>query len=221
MIQSNIFAPNLVTGKHALITGGGTGIGFACALELGALGARVTIVARRDDVLQEAAKKLSSEGIGASWYSLNVRDNAAVEGVMSLIIDERGLPDHLINNAGGQFSAAANEISPNGFHAVMDLNVQGTWQMCSRFAGAHREAKSPGRIVNIVFAHTDAMEHFAHAAAARAAVVNLTKTLALEWGSDELLVNAVEPGPVMTEALAQYDELDSGASRIDRMPVPR
>ena len=93
--------------------------------------------------------------------------------------------------------------------------------MCSRFAQAHREAETPGRIVNIVFAHTDAMEGFAHAAAARAAVVNLTKTLALEWGGDGLLVNAVGPGPVMTESLAQYDELERGVSRIPLMPVPR
>ena len=221
MIKSSVFAPNLLHGTHALITGGGTGIGFGCALELGALGSRITIVARREDVLRNAAQKLASEGIDAAWYPLNIRDNPAVEDVMSRIIAERGLPDHLINNAGGQFSARADKISPNGFHAVMDLNVQGTWQMCRAFAQAHREAGKPGRIINMVFAHTDAMERFAHAAAARAAVVNLTKTLALEWGGDGLRVNALGLGPVMTEALERYDELESGASRIDQMPIPR
>lgn len=221
MIESTIFASNLLAGTHTLITGGGTGIGFGCALELGALGARITIAARREDVLRNATQRLSSEGIDAAWYQLNIRDNTAVEAVMDRIATERGLPDHLVNNAGGQFAARADAISPNGFHAVMDLNVQGTWQMCSRFAQAHREAGSPGRIVNMVFAHTEAMERFAHAAAARAAVVNLTKTLALEWGGDGLAVNAVGPGPVKTDAIEQYSEAERGESRIHLMPVPR
>ena len=221
MTESSIFSPNLLAGTHALITGGGTGIGFGCALELGALGARITIVARREDVLRNAVQRLVSEGIDAAWFQLNIRDNTAVEDVMSRIVAERGLPDHLVNNAGGQFAARADEISPNGFHAVMDLNVQGTWQMCRSFAALHREARLPGRIVNMVFAHTEAMERFAHAAAARAAVVNLTKTLALEWGEDGLLVNAVGPGPIKTEAIDQYDEAESGATQIRLMPVPR
>jgi NAD(P)-dependent dehydrogenase (short-subunit alcohol dehydrogenase family) len=114
MIRSNIFAPNLLTGKHALITGGGTGIGigFACALELGALGARVTLVARRDDVLQEATRKLACEGIDAGWYSLNIRDNAAVEDVMSRIIDERGLPDHSVRTTYRQVIICAAGNAP-------------------------------------------------------------------------------------------------------------
>ena len=220
MTNPSVFAPDLLRGTHAVITGGGTGIGFGCAKELGALGARITIVARREQVLRDAAEQLSDDGIDCGWYALNIRDNGAVEEVMQRIVAERGLPDHLVNNAGGQFAARAEDISPNGFHAVLDLNVQGTWQMCRWFAQAHREAGTPGRIVNMVFAHTDAMERFAHAAAARAAVVNLTKTLALEWGADGLLVNAVGPGPVMTEAIGQYSESESGASRITQMPVP-
>tara|TARA_Y100001960_G_C14762225_1_gene874795 strand:- start:1782 stop:2564 length:783 start_codon:yes stop_codon:yes gene_type:complete len=216
-----IFREDLMTGSHALITGGGTGIGYGCAEELGRLGAKVTLAARRPDVLEAAARRLRDQGIDAAWYELNIRDEEAVSAIFRLIIEERGLPDHLVNNAGGQFAAKADEISANGFRAVMDLNVQGTWQMSSYFASAHREAGAPGRIVNMVFAHIDAMEHFAHAAAARAAVVNLTKTLALEWSEHGILVNAVGPGPVMTEGIAQYDEAESGATHIDTLPVPR
>jgi len=221
MLSSSVFSPNLLAGTHALITGGGTGIGFGCALELGILGARVTLAARREDVLSDASRRLSSEGIDAAWYQLNIRDDAAVEDVMTRIVSERGLPDHLVNNAGGQFAAPADEISANGFRAVLDLNVQGTWNMCASFAAEHRKAGLPGRIVNVVFAHTDAMERFAHAAAARAAVVNLTKTLALEWGGDGLLVNAVGPGPVKTEAIDQYNAAESGELLVRQMPVPR
>ena len=221
MSASAIFADGLLKDRHVLVTGGGTGIGLAIARESGHLGARVTIAARREAVLAEATEGLRTEGIDAAYRVLNIRDNDAVLAVYADIAEQRGLPDFLVNNAGGQFGAKADDISVNGFRAVMDLNVQGTWQMSHAFASRHREAGTPGRIVNIVFAHTDAMVFFAHAAAARAAVVNLTRTLALEWSDHGILVNAVGPGPVMTEGVDQYDEEMSGSRVIDRMPVGR
>lgn len=221
MIASRIFRPGLLDGAHVFVTGGGTGIGFGCARELGLLGARVTLAARRESVLENAVERLGAEGIDAAWCRLDIRDNEAVEAAMERTIAERGLPDHLVNNAGGQFAAKADDISANGFRSVIDLNVQGTWQMSSAFARAHREAGVGGRILNMVFSHTDAMERFAHAAAARAAVVNLTRTLALEWSEHGILVNAIGPGPVRTEGMEQYDEDDSGEARIPLLPVPR
>ena len=216
-----IFAAGLFSGRHAFITGGGSGIGLAIARELGRLGAKVTIAARDEERLSKAQAELHSEGIDAAWYGLNIRDAEAVDDVWNRIEAERGLPDYLVNNAGGQFGAKALDISPNGFRAVMDLNVQGTWHMSSAFAHRLIAANKPGRIVNIVFAHTQAMVYFAHAAAARAAVVNLTQTLALEWGEHGILVNAVGPGPVMTEAIAQYTDDMSSDLMIHKMPVPR
>lgn len=221
MTASAIFADGLLDGRHVLVTGGGTGIGLAIARECGRLGARVTLAARRENVLAEACAALKAEGIDAAWRGLNIRDNDAVLAVYESIAAQRGLPDFLVNNAGGQFGARADDISANGFRAVMDLNVQGNWQMSHAFALRHREAGTPGRIVNIVFAHTDAMVFFAHAAAARAAVVNLTRTLALEWSEHGILVNAVGPGPVTTEGVEQYDEEMSGSRLIERMPVGR
>ena len=176
MTASAIFADGLLDGRHVLVTGGGTGIGLAIARECGRLGARVTLAARRENILAEACAALKGEGIDAAWRGLNIRDNDAVLAAYEGIAAERGLPDFLVNNAGGQFGAKADDISANGFRAVMDLNVQGNWQMSHAFAQRHRAAGTPGRIVNIVFAHTDAMVFFAHAAAARAAVVNLTRT---------------------------------------------
>ena len=221
MHESRIFRPGLLAGHHVFITGGGTGIGFGCARELGALGARITIAARRREVLETATDQLREDGIDTAFYPLNIRDDVACREVLATASQERGLPDHLVNNAGGQFAARADDISANGFRAVMDLNVQGTWQMSSAFAGAHRASAAPGRIVNIVFAHTDAMERFAHGAAARAAVVNLTRTLALEWSDHRILVNAVGPGAVMTEGTMQYDKAESGKARASEFPVPR
>ena len=221
MTASAVFRDGLLDGSHVFVTGGGTGIGLGCSRELGALGARVTIAARREDVLREACARMKDDGVDAAWYPLNIRDNGAVRETLARVSAERGLPDHLVNNAGGQFAASADDITPNGFRAVFDLNVQGTWQMSSAFADLHRKNGAPGRIVNIVFAHTDAMARFAHAAAARAAVVNLTRTLALEWSAHRILVNAVGPGPVLTEGTGQYDDADSGADRIASLPIPR
>ncbi len=221
MTVPDIFRPGLFDGRHAVITGGGTGIGLAIARELGRLGARVTLAARDETRLAQAAEKLAEDGIDAAWFGLNIRDGDAVDAFWPCVCDTRGIPDFLVNNAGGQFGAKAIDISPNGFRAVMDLNVQGTWQMSHAFASQLIAAERPGRIVNIVFAHTQAMPYFAHAAAARAAVVNMTQTLALEWGEHGILVNAVGPGPVKTEAVAQYDDAMSGDLVIAKMPVPR
>jgi len=216
-----IFVPGLFKGRHAFITGGGTGIGLAIAAELGRLGAKVTIAARNEERLAKAADDLKSAGIDAAWYGLNIRDVDAVERVWDQFVEQRGLPDFLVNNAGGQFGAKALDISPNGFRAVMDLNVQGNWQMSSAFAHRLIAAGKPGRIINIVFAHTQAMLFFAHAAAARAASVNLTQTLALEWGEHGILVNAVGPGPIDTAAVEQYEDEMSGSRLVHKMPVPR
>ena len=221
MTAPDIFRPGLFDGCHAVITGGGSGIGLAIARELGRLGAQVTLAARDETRLAQAAEKLGEDGIDAAWYGLNIRDGDAVDAFWPRVSDARGVPDFLVNNAGGQFGAKAIDISPNGFRAVMDLNVQGTWQMSHGFASQLIASGKPGRIINIVFAHTQAMPYFAHAAAARAAVVNMTQTLALEWGEHGILVNAVGPGPVKTEAVAQYDDAMSGDNVIAKMPVPR
>lgn len=221
MTEPSPFAPGLFGGKHVLITGGATGIGFAVAEELGRLGARITIASRDADRLAKATESLRAAGIDAAWRQLNIRDAAQVEALFGDFARDGNLPDALVNNAGGQFSAPALETSANGFRAIVDLNLQGTWQMCSAFAKALVVAKKPGRMVNIVFAHTGAMPDFAPAAAARAAVVNLTRTLALEWGRHGILVNAVGPGTIETEALARYANAEEWQAIAKRQPVPR
>lgn len=219
--MTEVFAPNLFAGRHVLVTGGATGIGFAVAEELGRLGARITIASRNEDRLKDAAARLRAGGIDADGRKLNIRDVAEVESFFAGLAAARGLPDALINNAGGQFSAPALDTSANGFRSVVDLNLQGPWQMCSAFAKALIAADKPGRIVNIVFAHIGAMPDFAPAAAARAAMVNLTKTLALEWGRHRILVNAIGPGTIETEALSQYANKEDWRRDLRRQPVPR
>ena len=225
MTETAVFAPGIFTGRHVLITGGATGLGFGIARELGGLGARITLASRNTEKLKAAAERLKATGIDAAHLRVDIRDTASIAALFADLHGEHGgahgLPDALINNAGGQFTAQALDISPNGFRAVLDLNIQGTWQMSQAFAQAMIAARRPARIVNIVFAHTGPMPGFAHAAAARAGVVNLTKTLALEWGRHGILVNAIGPGTMETEALAAYADVDAWRSDAKRQPVPR
>lgn len=129
MPSSDIFAPGLFAGRRALVTGGGTGIGFAIARELGRLGAAVTIAARDLARLEKAAVSLRAHGIDTEARALNIRKDDEVVALFESLQQAGRLPDILINNAGGQFAADPLAITPNGFRAVVDLNLQGTWHV--------------------------------------------------------------------------------------------
>lgn len=230
MTNKPIFAPGLLAGRTALVTGGGTGIGFAVAEELGGLGARVILAARTAERLDEAAARLRDAGIDAAAELVNIRREEEVAALFDRIADRFGAPDILVNNAGGQFAAPALDISANGFRAVVDLNLNGTWHMSKAFAlrriaAGTADAQPGGRIVNIVLSLFNGLPHMVHAGAARAGVVNMTKSLALEWGRHRITVNAIAPGIIDTPALAQYDmgELKDAVQRlpIKRMGTPR
>jgi NAD(P)-dependent dehydrogenase (short-subunit alcohol dehydrogenase family) len=215
-----VFAPDLLAGKLALVTGGGTGIGFATARELGSLGARVIIAARDLERLQKSAVELEAEGIEVHAHAVNIRDEEQVEALFDAVVDQHGLPDILVNNSGGQFEAPAIEISANGFRSVVDLNLNGTWHMSSAFGRRLLEADKPGDIVNIAIVVNNGAPGYAHGAAARAGVMNLTKTLAREWGKYGIRINAIAGGTIDTPALEQYDRaaLDAG---IEKLPIAR
>ena len=142
MSDDAIFVPGLLDGRLALITGGGSGIGLAIARELGGLGARVVIAARGSERLAAAAEGLRAAGIDATAHDVNIRDETQVAALFDAVVSSHGLPDTLVNNAGGQFAADALDISANGFRAVTDLNLNGTWHMSSAFA---RRAVAAGR----------------------------------------------------------------------------
>jgi NAD(P)-dependent dehydrogenase (short-subunit alcohol dehydrogenase family) len=215
-----LFAPDLFTGRTVLVTGGGTGIGYAVARELGRLGACVVLASRTRETLAAAAGRLNEEGISADWYPVNIRN----EGEVAALFDEmgrRGLnPDILINNAGGQFEAAALDITPNGFRAVVDLNLTGTWLMSQAFAHRVKAGSGQARIINIVLSIDGGSPRYAHAAAARAGVINMTKTLATEWAPLGITVNAVAPGIIGTSGLDRYDKAKIDAA-IAALPIKR
>lgn len=218
--MTGIFAPRLFAGRTALVTGGGTGIGFAIARELGALGASVIIAARNAERLAAASARLSDQGIDCAWHQVNIRDEKQVAALFDTLADGGHLPDILVNNAGGQFEAPALDISPNGFRAVVDLNLTGTWHMSRAFAKRRIDGPGGGRIINIVLSIEGGSPGYAHAAAARAGVINLTKTLALEWAPYGLTVNAVAPGTIRTSGLDQYDPATIQAG-VAALPIGR
>ncbi len=220
MSDDAIFRPGLLDGRAALITGGGSGIGLAVARELGGLGARVVIAARGAERLEGAAEGLRAAGIDAIARTVNIRDETEVAALFDAIADSHGLPDLLVNNAGGQFAADALDISANGFRAVVDLNLNGTWHMSSAYARRAVEAGRAGRIVNIVLVTAGPKPGNAHGAAARAGIIHLTKTLAFEWARHGIAVNAIAPGTIETEGLDQYNPADIDAA-IRRLPIKR
>jgi NAD(P)-dependent dehydrogenase (short-subunit alcohol dehydrogenase family) len=216
----SIFRDGLFRNQLALVSGGGTGIGLATARLLGRLGAKVILAARTEDRLVQAAEALQGEGVEASAIPLNIRDDAQVERVFERVVEEHGLPDVLVNNAGGQFVAPSLEISANGFRAVVDLNLNGTWYMSRAYGSRLIAAGRAGRIVNIVLCQESGMPGMAHAGAARAGVANLTKTLAYEWGPHGITVNAIAPGTIDTEALAQYG-VEAMEKYVSVLPIAR
>lgn len=205
-----IFAPNLFTGRTALVTGGGRGIGRHAAMAFARLGANVIIAGRTQQGLDPTAEEIGRLGVDCLAVATDIRDTDAVDALVEKALARFGTIDVLINNAGGQYPAAPSTITDRGWRAVIDLNLNGTWNMCSR-VGPHMTARGAGAIVNVV--HIYALERgaapFAHSGAARAGVVNLTKSLAYYYARHGVTVNALAPGFVSTAGLreAEFDQL--------------
>jgi NAD(P)-dependent dehydrogenase (short-subunit alcohol dehydrogenase family) len=185
-------------GRVALVTGGGSGLGRAMALELGRLGAKVAVVGRRREPLDGTVASLAGEGFAVQ---ADVRDPDAVAGAFDAAEDALGPVTTLVNNAAGNFLVQAEDLSPNGWRAVVGIVLDGTFH-CSRELG-RRVAERGGdnaQIVNMVatYAWTGG-PGTVHSAAAKAGVVNLTRTLAVEWARHGIRVNAIAAGPIDTE----------------------
>lgn len=203
MYQS-IFRDGLFEGKLFLITGGGTGIGRVIAHEVASLGGQVVLAARKVERLEKTAVEIQNAGGQASFYEMNIRDETAVQQTITQIVEEHGALHGLVNNAGGQFPSPAEHISQKGWHAVIETNLTGTFNV-TRAAFHACMSQSGGSIVNIVAEMWNGFPGMAHTGAARAGVVNLTKTLAVEWASKGVRINSVAPGLIYGHGLTQYD----------------
>lgn len=191
----NIFADKILRGKVAFVTGGGTGITGGVARALAEAGAQVALVSRKLEHLQPAAEAINANGGEAIPVAADVRDPEAVEKAVAATIDRFGKIDIVVNGAAGNFLCAAEELSPNGFGTVVDIDLKGTFNVC-RAAFAELK-KNHGQILNIsATLHYLGTPMQLHVSAAKAGVDALTRTLAVEWGRYGIRVNAIAPGPI-------------------------
>jgi NAD(P)-dependent dehydrogenase (short-subunit alcohol dehydrogenase family) len=218
-----MFLPGILKERVAIVTGGGTGIGRAIALELAALGADVVVASRDPQHLEPTAADIRALGRRALAIPTDIRLPAQIEALAEQTEAQLGKIDIHINNAGGQYPAPAEDLSVEGWRSVIDLNLSGTFY-CSQAMARRMMRTDGGVIVNIVGSFgLRAAPGLAHSAAARAGVINLTRTLALEWAKHNIRVNAVAPGVVMTEgALAEMLIHPDALDHIERaIPLKR
>jgi citronellol/citronellal dehydrogenase len=199
-VRSKIFQAGLLDGQVAVVSGGGSGLGRASALELAALGARVVVCGRREEPLDETAAAAEDGRVEAR--TCDIREEDQVTALVDGVLERHGRIDLLVNNAGGQYLTPAEDITPKGFRTVIRLNVEGTWLMTHAVATkAMIPEERGGKVVNVTLSPHHGLPGMAHSSAARAAVENLTRVLSIEWARFGIRLTAVAPGPMATETL--------------------
>jgi len=199
----SVFQRRLFARKTAVVTGGGSGIGRCIAHELSSLGASLALVGRKADKLDAVKAEIAAAGGEADAFACDIRDEERVRESVAAILRRFGRIDHLVNNAGGQFAAPLSAISQKGFDAVVRTNLTGGFLM-ARECYTQWMADHGGGIVNIVADMWNGMPGMGHSGAARAGMVNLTETAALEWCGANVRVNAVAPGWIASSGLDHY-----------------
>lgn len=222
------FRADVLKGKVALLTGGGSGIGFEISTQFGKHGASIAIMGRRKNVLDEAISVLQSLGIPAIGLVGDVRKQEDAQRVVEMTVKHFGKLDILVNAAAGNFLVSAEDLSPNGFKTVMDIDSVGTFTMCHealkylKKGGPGGNSAHGGFILNIsATLHYTAAWYQLHVSAAKAAVDALTRNLALEWGTDyDIRVNGIAPGPIGdTTGLSKLVPPEMNSKARDYMPL--
>lgn len=206
--KDTVYRNDLFHGRRIVISGGGSGLGRAMAILFARLGGQVVICGRDQAKLDDTKASFASHGHELETHAVSIRDVEAVEAFMDQVFAGGGA-DVLINNAGGQFPLAAMDISPNGWRAVVDTNLNGTWNMMQAAAKRWQAAGAGGSVVNIVADIWRGLPQMAHTTAARAGVIYASKTVAVEWAPLGIRVNCLAPGCCESSAFARYP--DGGA----------
>lgn len=198
-----MFQSDLFQGKTVLVTGGGSGIGYAIARQFLQHGAEVFIGSRKAERIEKAVQDLSAFG-RVQGFALDIREPDQVEKIAELIAEKAGKLDILVNNAGGQFPSPAADISPKGWQAVVNTNLNGTWFVTQAMAKHFFFPQNQGVVLSIVVNNYRGFPGMAHTGAARAGVMNLTKSLAVEWASRGVRLNCIAPGIIQSSGLENY-----------------
>jgi len=197
MLKENTLKDDVI-----LVTGGGSGLGLAMAKKFASLGAHIAICGRTEEKLKNAVTGISSENDNSQveYYVQDVRDYEGVAGMMDKIWEDFGQIDGLVNNAAGNFLSAAEDLTPGGFKAVVDIVLHGSFNCAHSFGKKAIEAENGGSILNIVTTYTETGSGYVlPSASAKAGVLAMGNTLAYEWAGFGIRVNAIAPGPFPTE----------------------
>ena len=222
-----MFDPKILADRSILVTGGGSGLGLAMAKKFAAHGAKVTIAGRTLDRLEKAAREIADgarEGGEVDFRPADVREPDEVDKLVEHAVSRFGKVDSLVNNAAGNFLVTSEDLTPNGFDAVVRTVLHGS-VYCTLAVGRHLlSRKAPGSIVSVVTTYAWTGTGFAlPSACAKAGVLAMTRSLAVEWGHAGIRLNAVAPGPIQTEGawtrLMAFPEAEE--KTIDRIPLGR
>lgn len=201
-----VFREQLFEGQVVMVSGAGSGLGKAIAVLYARLGAKLVICGRTVEKLERSADLLRGLGAQVFVHPVNIREPEQVNALMDATFAHYGRLDVLVNNAGGQFPGPAIDFSPRGWQAVIDTNLNGAWYMMQAAAKRWMALGTPGRIVNIVATVWRGRPTVAHTCAARAGVIYLSKTVAVEWAPHRIQINCVAPGVIETTAFELYPE---------------
>lgn len=219
--SETIYRRDLFDGRAVLVTGAGSGIGRVIACAFAALGASVLLCGRKLEPLQETEKLITDVGGRAASLAMTIRDPEQAVSAVACAFERFGRLDALVNNAGGQFVQPAIDLSAKGWQAVIDTNLSGSWHMMQAAARHWRDTGAHGAIVNVVLNVWRGIPGMAHSVAARAGVVFLSKTIAVEWAPLGIRVNCVAPGIIDGAALQHYDDAVKRKCMRDSNPFRR